>query len=390
MNIASKSRSHIRVNPATDANAEFRLHHWLGLGLALLALFGVGFYSANSQAEPYLAVRNNQPCSACHVNPTGGGARNSYGSYYGSQILPAKAGDVSLFDGGALTETLRLGANLRTGFSNQNNDDAESSQGFETQSGQLYFHITPKGARFSLYIDEQVAPGAAINREAFVLMPLEGQHYLKTGRLFMPYGLRLEDDSAFVRQMTQFNFDNSDNGVELGLYFGSLAIHSVISNGASTTTNDDNQLHYLTRWEYLGGTWRLGANVSLNDAEAGQRLTTGVYAGLNLWNYVLLAEWDSVVDESIQTAQGHDQSQQAGLIELNRLLQPGLNLKLTAEYLDPDTRVKNNLRSRHSALLEYTPYANLQLRGGLRVSDDIPQRPEGNNDQVFMQLHVYY
>ena len=387
MNTASEDRSQVSLELQAQ---RMSAQNWLMLLLGLIAMLGVGFYSGSTQAEPYLAVRNNQPCSACHVNPTGGGARNAFGNYYGTQILPEQAGDMTLFDGGALTETLRLGANLRTGFSNQDNEEAESSQGFETQSAQLYFHIKPKGARFSLYIDEQVAPGAAINREAFVLIPLEGQHYLKTGRIFMPYGLRLEDDSALVRQMTQFNFDNSDNGVELGLYFGPLAIHSVISNGASTTTNDDNQLQYLTRWEYLGGIWRLGANLALNDAEAGQRLTTGVYAGLNVWDFVLLAEWDSVVDESIQTSQGHDQSQQAGLIELNRLLQPGLNLKLTAEYLDPDTHVDTDLRSRHSALLEYTPYANLQFRGGLRLSDDIPQRAEGNNDQVFMQLHVYY
>jgi len=381
MNIASSFRKNSVARYLSDIP---------GMVLGLLVVLSAGFFADKSQAEPYLAVRSNQPCSACHVNPTGGGARNAFGNYYGTQVLPARAGDTALFDGGALTDTLRLGANFRAGFGHQDTEQAEASQGFETQSAQLYFHIKPKGVPFSLYIDEQVAPGAAINREAFVLMQLGAQDYLKTGRIFMPYGLRLEDDSAFVRQLTQFNFDNSDNGVELGLYLGSLAIHSVISNGASSTTNDDNRLHYLTRWEYLGGTWRLGANVSLNDAEAGQRLTTGFYAGVNLWDYALLFEWDSVVDESIQTAQGHDQSQQAGLIELNRLLQPGLNLKLTAEYLDPDTRTENDLRTRYSTLLEYTPYANLQLRGGLRISDDIPQRPSGNHNQVFMQLHVYY
>ncbi len=341
-------------------------------------------------AEPYLAVQSNNQCMACHVNPTGGGARNSFGNYFGSHVLPEQAGDLAVFDPGALSETIRLGANLRTNFTAQATAEQENSKGFETQSAQLYVHLKPKGAPFSLYIDEQVAPGAAINREAFVLLSLADQDYLKVGRFFMPYGLRLEDDTAFVRQVTQFNFDNSDNGIEAGVNFGPVLLNAAISNGTSATANDDNRLQYLTRVEYFGGTWRVGANVVLNRAEAGKRVTSGVYAGVNLGGYVLLAEWDQVTDESIQNGLGDNMRQRVGLVELNRLVSKGVNLKLTYEALDPDTGIDNDLRTRTSGLIEYTPYANLQLRGGLRVGEDIPQRNDGNVEQLYMQLHVYY
>ena len=81
------------------------------------------FLIATVTAEPYLALRSNQKCSACHINPLGGGARSSFGAYYGSQVLPAKPGNQTLFDSGQITETFRLGADLRANM-NISSDDS--------------------------------------------------------------------------------------------------------------------------------------------------------------------------------------------------------------------------------------------------------------------------
>lgn len=357
-----------------------------------LMLFIVFFLPQIAFSEPYLAVQSNQPCSACHINPTGGAARNSFGNHFGTHVLPQKGGSNELFDPGVLSETIRLGADLRANFNANRPDEGEDTRGFETQSAQLYFHLQPKDTQFSLYIDQQVAPGAAINREAFLLFNFSDQHYLKAGRFFMPYGLRLEDDSAFVRQATQFNFDNSDNGVELSLKFfdNQLLINTAISNGSSGTSNEGDQLQYLVRAEWHSGIWRVGANTALNQSNSGDRITSGAYSGINIGGWIFLGEINLIQDESITNVFGQDSEQLISLIEMNKLLIKGLNLKLSYEHWDPDTDISNNDRSRSSALLEYTPFANLQVRGGLRIGDDIPQRNTGNFTEGFVQAHVYF
>ena len=64
-----------------------------------------------------------------------------------------------------------------------------------------------------LYVDQRLAPGASTNAEAYGRLWFGGQrYYIKAGQMFLPYGLRLQDDSAFVRQVPGINFATPDHG----------------------------------------------------------------------------------------------------------------------------------------------------------------------------------
>lgn len=112
--------------------------------------------------------------------------------------------------------------------------------------------------------------------------------------------------------------------------------------------------------------------------------------GPNLFGFTLLAEVDQIVDESLVNAFGEDTEQLVTLIEVNRELQKGMNLKVTHETFDPEGDTDNDERTRSSVLLKYTPFANFQLRGGIRNGEDIPQRDEGNFQDLFVQAHLYF
>ena len=341
-------------------------------------------------AEPYLAFKTNNDCSACHINPTGGGARNTYGSFYGARMLPATPGSQDVIDGGQLTDNVRLGADLRFNFSYLDQEDTDAARGFNTDSGQIYVALQPKGSRFSAYFDQQVLPGGSRTREAFVLAKFDNQRYLKAGNFIVPYGIKLQDDSAFIRQATQINFDSNDNGIEWGMNHGKLFTQFAVTNGSSSQNNDDRQLQYVGRGEYIGGNWRLGGSYLLNDADAGKRQMVNIFGGFNIADYIFLFEVDSIDDHSISKVPEENLSQLAGLFEINKEISQGVNVKFTSEFLDPDDNIDENERTRHSLLLEYTPYAYVQLRGGLRIGDDIPQREEGNYTEALVQLHFYY
>lgn len=358
--------------------------------LTTFVILVISCFVLSSRAEPYLAFKNNMFCSGCHVNPIGGGARNTYGAYYGTNVLPQTAGSLTQFDTGNITEALRIGANFRANYTQTDLKKGEDTQTFETQSGQLYLILQPKDSRFSLYIDEQLAPGGAINREAFILTKLTGNNIIKVGKLMLPYGIRLEDDTAFIRQATGFNFDNSDNGVEWDWQADHTFVSAAVSNGSSGLTNNDKGLSYLTRVEYLGNNWRIGASGVYNNADLGTRTQTNVFGGFNWLGFTFLAEVDAIKDKSISHIAGTYEEQRISFLEVNREVTKGLNLKVTTEYFDPDTHIDENQRVRHSLLLEYTPFANLQIRGGLRDGKDIPQKASGNYTNVFAQLHLYY
>jgi hypothetical protein len=352
------------------------------LGLTLL----FGTVSQTTWAEPYLAIKNNLKCNACHVNPLGGGMRTAFGNIYGISQLPVDVSDFSAADIGKINEFIGVGANVRYNAEHSSDDADNVSSTFRIDSAQVYVSITPKNTGLSFYLDQQVAPGAAVNREAYMQYNFAGTHYVKAGKMFVPFGLRLEDDTAFVRQVTGFNFDSSDNGAELGLNYGQTTVNLFVTNGTSSVSNNDDKFLYGLRLEKLFYNFRLGGGAVLNDGDNKQQIYN-FYGGMNWQNFTVLGEIDWINSEQ----QGKDDRvQQVALIELNYQWQKGLNFKLTAEYYDPNTDISENHETRFSLVAEFTPLSNIQLRLGLRSSEGIPQQPQRSVNKLFLQSHLYF
>lgn len=342
--------------------------------------------SAMAGAEPYLAIKNGVKCSACHVNPIGGGLRAAFGNIYGQQMLPEKASEMISPDLGKIADWLNTGANFRFNGQHISDDAGNDASTFTVDSAQVYLAVTPKSSPLTLYIDQQVAPGAAVNREAFVMYRFDSGHYLKAGKMYTPFGLRLEDDSAFVRQVTGFNFDSSDNGVELGLEYTSATINLFVMNGTGAVSNNDDRFLYGVRAEKLFNRFRLGTTAVYNDGEQDSQTLFNIYGGLAWRDFSFLWEVDYIKLSSIDT----EQEQWVGLFEVNYQASKGLNLKLTSEYFDPDIDQSENQETRYSLVAEYAPISNLQLRAGLRVAESIPQRPQRSSNKFFVQTHLYF
>jgi len=241
----------------------------------------------------------------------------------------------------------------------------------------------------SFYLDQQVAPGTAINREAVVMYSFADGDFIKAGKLFIPYGLRIEDDSAFIKQATGLNFDNSDNGVEYGLNIGNTTMNFFVANGTSQAVNNDDSFLYGTRIEHLFSNFRLGSSAILNDGD--NKVTMfNVYAGATWQDFTFLTEIDYLTLENSNSATLPDINQLISLAEVNYQWQAGWNIKLTAEYFDPNRDINEDEQTRYSLIGEYTPISNIQLRLGVRLKQDIPQRPQQNVDLLFAQSHFYF
>lgn len=366
-----------------------RVCNVLGKIGALVALL-MGLSISTALAEPYFAVREGLKCSSCHFNQAGGGMRNAFGNGWAQSALPARRIEGIGTDvwTGVVNQFFALGGNLRANATYTDVPDADEQSEFDLEEVRAYLAITAVPARLAVYIDQRLAPGGSTNLEAFARYNTQDQRWnVQAGQFYLPYGLRLEDDGAFVRQVTGISFDTPDRGLQIGYESSHVSAQLAVSNGTASGPEPDEGKQTSLRAEYVRNAWRAGAGFNLNHTEAGDRRMQGVFAGVRTGPIAWLAEADYLVDETLGTT---ERKQWVGLIEANWLISRGQNLKLTAEVFEPDTDVDEDEQNRFSLLWEYFPFQFVQLRLGARVYDGIPQNDLQNRRIYFAQLHGFF
>jgi hypothetical protein len=263
-----------------------------------------------------------------------------------------------------------------------------STDAFDLEQARLYLNATVIPDRLNVYVDELLAPGGALNREAYVTYwTADHQWYVKAGQLYLPYGLRLQDQTAFIRTAVGINMNTPDKGVEFGWEHGPWDAQLAVSNGTAGGPEVDHGKQYSFNIVHVQSIWRLGLAANLNSAAAGDKTAFGLFGGLRTGPIVWLGEADLIDDKSI----AHDAGKMwAGLLEANWMPAQGHNIKVTAEYLDPNRNVANDAQTRWSLLYEYTPIQYVQLRTGVRYGDGIPQLPIQHTRQYFIELHGFF
>jgi len=358
----------------------------LSLSALLLIIFAV-LRAAPVAAEPYLAVQTGYKCNICHFNPTGGGLRTEFGITYAKVLLPAETIDSTLISKwtGQITDAVRIGGDLREDWTRDTAPNTPSTQSFSLQQFRLYGALTLLPDRLAIYIDEQVAPGGSQNEEAYLLYGSTTGFYIKAGQFYLPFGWRLQDQTAFVRELSGISMATPDKGVEIGYERPSWSAQFDISNGVGNGTSGSGY-QVTSQVAYVQPIWRLGIAGSFTQAMAGDRRVGGIFAGLKTGPVAWLAEADAVRDDSFPDGR----TLASGLLEADWLLRRGHNLKVTAEWYDPDRSVAENEQTRYSIVYEYTPIPFLQLRAGYRRYIGIPQSNPENQRLLLFELHGYF
>lgn len=334
--------------------------------------------SAPASAEPYLAVRTGFKCSQCHVSPTGGGKRTDFGVIYSQTTLPMThfrpAGEPGYFSG-KLLDRISIGADYRADFLARL--DTEDGRGnvvpgdtaLSTSQATVYLQVDVVPEKVSFYLDQRVAP-SGVNREIYALvrgLPLAS--YVKAGRTLLPYGLRLLDDDAFIRNRTGYTYERHEPGVEVGLEPGPL---SFVANAT------ENQLSLTGATTFRR--FRVGASYG-EDLNGLGRFVRGAFAGVSFGRFTLLGEGDWITDGALERF--------AALAELDFLLARGMNVKLAYEVFDRDVSAPNVNQERFTVGVEPFLTQFLQVgifyrvnRGGQTVSE--------NQDRLTVQLHGFF
>jgi hypothetical protein len=359
---------------------------WEGMAAALsvVAILLLG-RAGPAAAEPYLAVREGFTCAGCHVSPTGGGLRNTFGSIYSQQQLPiVPLGDGDVWSG-KVFERFGVGANARFAARVFDNDNQDDNLDFVTDrlavygSARLNDHVL-------LYVDQQLAPGGSVNREAWAKIQWN-EFYLRAGRLFLPFGWRLVDNSAATRSVTGVTMDRGDDGVELGYSGTRFDAQLSVTNGNGGGSEIDDGKLFSGRAAWVARAFQLGVSGYHNDTDLVDRTMFGVFGGLKTGPIAWLAEYDWIEDKDVPP-DDVDVESSVGLVEANWRIARGHNLKATIEVEQFDDDLED--RWRGSLVYEVFPWPFTQLRLGFRKRDSDDPDARLNNEEAFVQLHAYF
>lgn len=370
------------------------------LAAMAVALLLAGGGASPAGAIPRYAARYAQNCSLCHVNPTGGGLRGLYASQY---LVPAELAMASPKDDRAapdprLGENVTIGADLRTLWLAARHAPAE--HGFFQMQSSIYlgFQLDP---RWSAVVN--VAQNGTV--EAFGLgWVLPGAGYVKAGRFAPPFGLQLEDHTAFVREELGLAPPRrTDTGLELGFHPGRWMLTAAFLNGASGSARDTDRAY-----AFVGraiGRLRLGpaqvaagGSVLRNEEHEGTRTMGGPLAMVAVGPLTWLGEFDwsrLARDHAHAGEEPEAPGDPTAFVmsqELTCQLRQGLDLRLTQGFVDPDLDRLGGAQSRYGAGLEARPYPFLGLQAMLNLyrRDAGPDRPGRHDAQTAVLLHLFY
>lgn len=388
-----------------------------GVAIALIGLIAADV----AWAEPYLALRSGVKCSGCHVNVTGGGMRSSFVSAHARDILKYPnwfdelTKPVEAFDG-VINDYLALGADLRANaaliFQDNPVDGRVSNneafrgrlEEFDVDLNQatVYMNVSAIPDLLEFYVDMRLAPTTDA-REAWAMLYLPKDFFIKAGRMFLPYGLQIQDDESFVRggrngsANAGFTFDLRQAAFQFGWVSGPWTLVGALSEGAG-----DRDLQVtasasgLFRDVPLVDSVFVGASGNRNGGFEETYQFAG-FGGFSLGRFIYLAEanfLDRLVTDPMDPSAGR--SHRGGFIlynEANYLLFDWLNAKLTFDYADYDgdlTQRADDSENRFGIGLEPFLARFLQTRLFYRVTNGVESNPTHNQGILSAEIHMFF
>ncbi len=382
-------------------NSFFRL-------LAVLSI--VVLVASVATALPKYASRTGYKCQACHINPTGKGMRNEFGSSYGRDdiTMPTFKNTTDYDD-----FSTHLGPNISFG------GDYRSMYYYETQNktstffqmqGALYLDLR-LNKKVRIYADKDFFGDAEIFGLAHVL-PLDG--YLKIGRFVPNYGTKVDDHNYFIRggpynpavqyggsfpagypKGLRFGELSEDTGLELGFAPSIFTFTAGLFDGlpgvtlpTAGTKNKSVALRGDARFKIAGVNLNLGGSYYDSPSASDRQTYYGVFGAVSLFESLTLT---SEVDEVEHAVPGAPTT--VGMMwwsELNWMAVQGIDLKLAYESYDPDKDLQNGIFSQVTVGAEFFVMSGVELRPLYRVNlNSLPGGASTDTKEFIFMFHFF-
>ena len=378
----------------------------VGVALAVL-IAGAG--RAHGYPQWQFSTGNTR-CSYCHLSPTGGGLLTNDGREDAGEQLSSFGGDGAWLHGlGRMPDWLTLGGDLRGAFVVNDVQDPGGAKvaAFPMQAELGASIALPHGlsiaARGGLrgqvrkpdaLVPEQnyqpITDSQLISTEHFVMwQPPSSSGYVKVGRFFAPFGLRLPEHIFYVRRDLGFNLMEESYNVSAGYAAERWELHltAFAPDELRHMGGTESGAAALFEHQVAGDAGAIGAQTKLAFGVGVTRWILGALAkhyvadASALW----FAEADLIYNAFDAPGAGRAM-QLVGLAGASWFPARGAILSLYAEHEQADLRVRDARWEAGSVQATWFPYAHVerQLLGRLQVPAD-----SAAAKTLLLQIHYY-
>jgi hypothetical protein len=336
--------------------------------------------SGTALAYPHFQLAGNAAnCASCHFAPAGGGLLTEFGQEQSVEPLSGGGNGAFLHGLVPLPRWLSVGGDFRlAGLLNDAGPEGMTRSVFPMQAdlavrvgterlsaiavGGVWRSVRTRGG-------SDFFPGNLLSREHYLLWrPGGSDMYVRAGRFFPPYGLRLADHTSYIRRFLGTNLFEEPYGASVGYVTDPWEVHGT----AFLSTNGEGSGGAVMAETRLGDAV-IGGSARASFDSATDQYRLGPY-GKYWWEdtrLMFMGELDGVR----QTFSGADGRWQlvayAGPIWMPLR---GLSVGLAYQLFMEDLRVSGVDRHAADAWVSYLPWAHVEImlsgRGQQIGSDD--------------------
>ena len=331
---------------------------------------------------PRFTVEDGVSCNLCHINPTGAGLRNDYGTTVFSmeELVLEKTMKYSDEDySGIILEHLQFGADLRFQVFKQIDSKKESKTIYYPMQGDLYTNLNIN-KKLDFYLKHDILSDQPVFYTLISVLPNNG--YIRFGEFTPTYGIRLDDNSAFIRG----GLKPVPGIIEAGLYFSDLfltfstANNYITSNTQGLETSDDK--NFTLRAEYTKAYNVFSTYFGLSLMTEKNLKMKGLFGGASFKKVTWIGELDLVENWlGIKSL--------ASFSEFSYILKQGLHLTARFELFDIDIEQKNNAVSRITLGTDLFPLSFFEVKLQSRFSTSSGVVNKVNIEHI-LQFHTWF
>jgi hypothetical protein len=377
--------------------------------LVVLGLFLAGALLAPSAAQAYPQWQFSSGtgrCNQCHFSPSGGGLITNYARDAVGEDLSSFQGNGGFAFGVDLPSWLALGVDLRGAYLRHDagNPEGTTSALFPMQADlqarvgflENFSILATVGYRgqartSSDYLgDDNYFPGSAdrvISREHYIMWRAGALGpYVRAGRFFAPYGLRLAEHTTYIRRDNGFGLLQETYNLSAGVVQNAWELHATAFAPDVLRSFGSRDKGFAAMFEYrLADSYALGADTRIAIGDGSKRYGGGVFAKafVSPIKTLLMAQVDLV---HMQGDTGTGSNQLFGYFGPTILPVRGLWLSAYGEVSQTDIKVKGSATEAINGQLNWFPYPHFELIVQARVQK--PQEQESAKTLLAM-LHIF-